>query len=239
MVPSSIKVEVLITVSGDREVQMWNMETRTWTTVLKKWRYYSLGHRINRAVFSDDLKLLASRSIDGSIRIWTVSTGAGVMTGGHPPNTNLIPFLTFTRDSRFLISVSSQGHANIWDAPSGASLATVVFGTAITEISVDKTDTCLETDIGNFALKQPLSQLAGPSTPSSTAAAQLLVERCGLGFSEDRTWLMWDSHKLLWLPQDCRPRLLAVLESGSTAVIMHPWGKLFSLNIDMRGGLCV
>jgi hypothetical protein len=70
-----------------------------------------------------DRSRLATASMDQTIRLWDVATGAAVQTlEGH---SNLIDALATDRDGKRLISGSSDGTAKLWDTDTGGLMATL------------------------------------------------------------------------------------------------------------------
>jgi WD40 repeat protein len=94
-----------------------------------------LGHNgsIFYLAFSDDGKLLASWSTDGTIRLWNVQTqqwiGAKLRAGDNPMR------ICFSRDGKRLLSLSHEGHLLAWnlEPPTWAALARNIMNRNLTE----------------------------------------------------------------------------------------------------------
>ncbi|OAP64881.1 hypothetical protein AYL99_00853 [Fonsecaea erecta] len=83
------------------------------------------GHSdwVNSVAFSPDSTRLASASVDGTVKIWNVSSGASLQTlEGHSAGVNSV---AFSPDSTRLASASDDRTVKIWDASSGAYLQTL------------------------------------------------------------------------------------------------------------------
>jgi hypothetical protein len=92
------------------------------------------GHQgmVNCAVLSADGRMLASRSLDGTIRIWEVATG-GERRRFHEPGPIMFTgrwtgtqFLAFSRDGRTLVSgASDDAFARRWDVGGGVEMSSL------------------------------------------------------------------------------------------------------------------
>ncbi|MBI4853694.1 MAG: hypothetical protein HY819_18020 [Acidobacteria bacterium] len=80
------------------------------------------GHTdvINCLAISSDGALLASGSLDNSVRIWNLSSGKEIKTLiGQDAHNGAINCLAITPDSKTLISGSADGTLKLWDLPAG------------------------------------------------------------------------------------------------------------------------
>jgi WD40 repeat protein len=109
--------KTLATGSWDR-LTLWDVVTGKETHTLK---------RHNRAVacvaFSPNSKVLASGSLDQTIKLWDVATGKELRTlTGH---TERVPALAFSPDSKTLVSGSRGDTLKVWDVATGKELRTL------------------------------------------------------------------------------------------------------------------
>ncbi|TAQ83564.1 hypothetical protein B7494_g8112 [Chlorociboria aeruginascens] len=77
------------------------------------------GHSglIKSVAFSHDSKLLASASLDNTIKIWDVATG--ILQQTFERHNNLIKLIAFSHDSKLLASASYDKTIKIWDTATG------------------------------------------------------------------------------------------------------------------------
>jgi hypothetical protein len=110
-----------------------------------------------------------------------------------------------------------------WDIAIGDCITTLNVGTVIDSLAFDATGSRLHTDIGTFVLNlPPFAQV--PNAAPATGSLPQIVHRQSLGLCKDKTWITWDSHKILWLPPMYRPGRSAV--AASTVAIGCPSGRI-------------
>ncbi len=137
-----------------------------------------------------------------------------------------------------LASASYDHTVKLWDIATGTCLATIDSGTSPAQLAFDATG-LLYTGVGTFALNNlslSLSSILAASKPVPGPHPQTL-DRKGVGLSEDRAWVTWDSHKVLWLPPVYRPGCSAVM--ASTVAIGHPSGRVVLLTVSPGHGLLI
>jgi len=83
------------------------------------------GHtdRVTSIAFSPDDMLLASASLDKTVKLWDVAAGQVLRTlSGH---TGGVKKVVFSPDSKILVSVSGDNSIKLWDVASGQELRTL------------------------------------------------------------------------------------------------------------------
>ena len=110
----------LATGSGDRTVQLWDVETGACVKTLQ-----GHGDGVFSVCFSPDGRWLALGSADNTVRLWDMETGVCVRTlKGHGNsvwgNVVLVHSVCFSPDGRQLASGSSDDTLQLWDAETGA-----------------------------------------------------------------------------------------------------------------------
>jgi WD40 repeat protein len=91
-----------------------------WNATLQTLEGHSFG--INVVVFSPDSNMIASASLDGTIKLWDTRSGMALLTlYGHMSAVNAV---TFSLDSKLLASGSKDGTVKLWDVNLGTELKT-------------------------------------------------------------------------------------------------------------------
>ncbi|KAH7327561.1 vegetative incompatibility protein HET-E-1 [Rhexocercosporidium sp. MPI-PUGE-AT-0058] len=234
----------LLVSASDGSIKLWDVATGECTATLEGHNYI-----VNSVAFSPDSTSLASASDntydeDASseiITMWEVATRTRTATfKGHSGG---VYSVVFSGDSTMLASVSEDGTIKLWDIEMIACITTIAADTYIAHLTVDATSSSLHTDIGTFTLGNLLS----PSPPSpissmpavapTTAPLYLSRRVCrqGIGLSEDCTWVMWDEHKVLWLPPAYR-RLRSVVTTFTIAISSSS-GRVILVGFSSSHGL--
>lgn len=102
----------LLAWSGGTTVRLYILATGGWQTLE--------GHtlRIYRIAFSPDGKLLASSSIDGTVRLWNVATGVAWKT--IEGRENMVSQLSFSPDGKLLAFASVHGTITLCNTATGS-----------------------------------------------------------------------------------------------------------------------
>jgi eukaryotic-like serine/threonine-protein kinase len=82
------------------------------------------GERVSTAAFGHKGTILATDSVDGTIRVWTLPSGALCATmRGHAPAPHSVTALAFSPDDVRLASAAGDQTARLWDVASGGEIA--------------------------------------------------------------------------------------------------------------------
>jgi len=147
--------------------------------------------------FSPDERTLASGSLDGSVKLWDVESGAPLWTVG--PINGLLS-LAFAPDGRTLASGGNETTIRLWDAKLGTALADLPHPGAVFSLAWSA-DGCLLASggfDGHIRLWQ--RQPTGPALCVQTLSRHSNLVR-GLAFAPDGSRLAsasWDSSVKLW-----------------------------------------
>ena len=199
----------LASASGDTTVRIWDTGSDTLQQTLE-------GHTalVWSVAFSPDGRELASASDDKTVRIWNAETGVLLQTlEGH---TDSVWSVAFSPDGRRLASASGDETVRIWDAEIGTLQQTLAAGATTTGLSFSSNGCHLNTKMGHIALDQ------SPSVPIRTA------NYSGYGIDAvNRSWITWNSSKVLWLPQQYRPSIYedSIIDPTASDVYPRPCGS--------------
>ncbi|KAK7177940.1 nwd1 protein [Paraphaeosphaeria sporulosa] len=183
------------------------------------------GHSssVNSVAFSHDSTRLASASSDNTVKVWDASNGACLHTlEGHSAE---VMSVAFSHDSTRLASASHDNTVKVWDASSGACLQTLDIGCPLFAFSFNASSSCLLTEIGAINLDS-LSSSSNITTTQKSDFPQYQAT----ALSSNRTWITYNSKKVVWLPSEYRPSHSAV--SGSMVGIGVGTGRVWMCNLD-------
>lgn len=212
-------ISLLLTVDSD------------WNAVLQTLE----GHTdcINSAVFSNNGTLIASGSNDETVKIWNVAIGKEERTlEGY---TSLIKSVVFSNDGTLIASGSGDETVKIWDVATGINVKSFDASRISNVVSFTDDDSVLVTGAGRFSLGfRDVGTLHSSESEPKLGSTEVQGEvgaRLGFGINRNNIWITAggpDGRKVLWLPLDFRPSVLATLTepSGSVLVIGCPSGRV-------------
>ncbi|KAI9676686.1 MAG: hypothetical protein M1829_003005 [Trizodia sp. TS-e1964] len=208
----------LASASWDKTIKIWNPASGFCLQTLE-------GHSggVNSVAFSHNSKQLASTSFDKTIKIWNPASGFCLQTlEGH---NEWVKSVAFSLDSKQLASASTDETIKIWDTASGSCLETLdIAKSNLYYLVFGLTDQYLYTDDSAIVLYL----LSASSTAPNMSAFQKPQKSRYHGYGICRTWIMYHSENLLWLPSDYRPSCRTV--KGSSAAIGCPSGRVLIFN---------
>lgn len=240
---------VIASVSGDHILRLWNVKTGTCL--------HSLGDGrglIRSIAFSHDSALIASASVDHRIRIWRVLTGECIQTLEY--NQGSMGGIAFSHDSKLIALTSendrepfnngygqydrfwrvildrssihkfmdtSDDALRLWTVAQGSCLQNIPQGsTYLLKFSADGSS--IYTDFGRIGVDI--------SRTATMVDDNVSLYQKGISLSQDKCWITWYDHKILWIPIEHQPICSAV--SGSTVVFGCRSGEVFILKFSAQ-----
>jgi WD40 repeat protein len=128
---------------------------------------------------------------------------------GHLSSVNAV---AFSPDGKQLASASDDETIRLWDTATGVALKTFKVDAVIRKLYFSSDELCLETDSG---LLSTTIFSSSPDLPHPTLSRGPYV----MG-----QWITRGIEKLLWLPPDYRPNVVAV--RGNTVALGHASGRV-------------
>ena len=209
----SLDSRLLASGSHDKTVRLWDPATGAPVQTLE-------GHSnwVTAVAFSPDGRLLASGSHDETVRLWDPATGGPVQTlEGH---SNWVTAVAFSPDGRLLASGSHDETVRLWDINTHKCIQLFSTEYGPQKLLFNMDGLSLETDRETFRLSvsfvRHIQPLSSPSSPYSLDTTQ--------------HWVTWNSHNILFLPADRRPRDFVV--KGNVMAIGHRSGRLTFLEFQ-------
>ncbi|KAM0192018.1 hypothetical protein ACHAPQ_002829 [Fusarium lateritium] len=173
----------------------------------------TLGGRVDRVTaikFSPDEQMIATGSLDKTVRVWEVTTGM------------LIQIVQY--DAGFIRGISFSHRE---------------FVVSVSDDDLDSLCKVFKRTIWNEAVRNKaliLKDYTYPITATQETATLEATLRREVGLSTDGTWITKGSDKIIWLPEDYRPRDVANVGSwirrGSTLYIGCESGRVYRLQVS-------
>ncbi|EAU29371.1 conserved hypothetical protein [Aspergillus terreus NIH2624] len=246
--------QLLASGSFDSTAKLWDISTEALQSSLIEETPPEVidGHSgtVGIVAFSFDKKILASGSIDKTVKLWDVITGSLLYTlEGH---LDLIWAVEFSPDGRLLASGSNDGAIKLWDTYNGAlqhtldghsgAIRAVAFSPGCQLLASGSTDNTVKVwNSADGTLKQDLSvkgvvtdmKFSIDGATLETSLGQLSIESSPSNYtfvptlpttelSIEDSWISLRGRKVLWLPPTRRPSCSAVKER--TVALGHTSG---------------
>ena len=188
-----------------------------------------VGHsrQVSSVTFSYNSELIASGSGDQMARVWRVDTGECVQTlEGHSHPVRLV---TFSYNSELIASGSDDNTIRIWRASTGECEQTLNVGFRSFRLFFGESNgSRLLTDYGAIALQVKILEHSSIGSLANDAPAC----RSSLGISKDKSWVIWNEERLLWLPKEYQPSASAV--SGPNLAVGCSSGRVMIIGFSLH-----
>ena len=133
----------LASLKWGKPIQLWDVETGKLKKILegyivtgrpiRKYRSNSFTNEIDSVVFNPDEQILATGSIEGTIRLWNVSTGK--LINKFTGHIGFIKCLSFSPDGKILASGGEDQTIRLWDVDTRKHKQTLPLPEQINSIS--------------------------------------------------------------------------------------------------------
>ncbi|KPM36720.1 hypothetical protein AK830_g9868 [Neonectria ditissima] len=199
------------TTNRDREIKIWEISSQTCLRTIQ-------CEADLLAVSTDGQKIAAIVSEDQCLKVWNVDTDDSIQE--LKTNNSLPASMAFSGDGQRLAFCSSDADdaagLTVWNTATWVCTLNVNYKTE--RLDFDSTDSSrIYTDKG--VLKLDSTSLIGNSETGP--------EIYGYGMCANKTWILKDGRRFLWVPADYRPTSFAIL--GSTVVLGCESGRVIVL----------
>ncbi|KAK5988173.1 Vegetative incompatibility protein HET-E-1 [Cladobotryum mycophilum] len=184
---------LLVALSHYRSFQVWDISCGSCITM-------DIDDRLVASTLSHDNTKLALVA-NTAVTIWDINNRHCVAT--YKTNGLLVNGIRFSPDGSHIVVAYSSGKTNlrVLNATTGQYIAGFEVGRLINDMTFDPDGSRLYTNVGTFIIDfRSLRGRTALATTPSLDPAQLSISRQGIGISEDESWVLWNSHRVLWLP---------------------------------------
>ncbi|OCL01502.1 hypothetical protein AOQ84DRAFT_434833 [Glonium stellatum] len=217
--------QLVASASRDATVKLWDLATGLWDSATGAETALSplKGHRgwVRAVAFSPDGQLVASASIDNTVKLWDLATGVEMALSPLKGHTDWVQAVAFSPDGQLVASASSDKTVKLWDLATGTLSASIAVPEMISQLSFSPDGSYLNSNRGQINFSHKVSGFLLPP--------HYIPPR---GFFISKEWVCSDSmDEILWLPQDFRTEAVAV--RGAFIVLGHSSGAISFIEIDL------
>ncbi|KAJ4137189.1 hypothetical protein NW768_002770 [Fusarium equiseti] len=199
----------LVSSSYDGTIRVWDLDPLDTRCVCL---VQASDKAVTSVTLGADGHTIVSIHMGGGIQIWNISTWECLQTfelGGYQQSA-----IAISPDGQWVAMdhSSSRGIVEIRNLHSGLEAAhSERFALAIRSLSFDGNNMRLNTNVGVLGLCPSVTEERLQGGPP------MLLLNQGYGISSDKTWIVKDDTKMLWIPKKYRPWVSAMV--GSTVII--------------------
>ncbi|CAF3523688.1 unnamed protein product [Fusarium graminearum] len=222
--------ELLITGSYDGTVRTWNIGTdhhdndsfQVSSEGVASIALSACRQRIISLHFDGEIEQRYLHSLESG-RIYSISKSIG---GGRLESVAISPNEQWVAVSHF--KSSSSGTLDVFHVTTGLRIQSEEFKLNIVDLSFDSNGTDLKTNVGVFSLSLVDVE------DQQEVKREILMRRLDYGISIDKTWILKDEQKILWIPEKYRPHVSAM--SGSTLLLGSESGQVQRITFSTGDG---